>query len=81
MNKKFVILLILLVTNYNVFSQCVACKNVVESEIQNGNMSANGINNGIIYLMIFPYLLLMGIGFILYKNFKKMRKEHYIIEK
>jgi hypothetical protein len=47
------------------------CKAVVE----NGDSDmAEGINSGIIYLMIFPYLFLaLGIYF-LFKRFKKKEK-------
>ena len=41
------------------FSQCAMCKAVVE----NGDVSmAEGVNNGITYLMVFPYLLI-GVFF------------------
>lgn len=51
-----------------VSSQCAMCKAVVE----NGDSDlAEGINSGIIYLMIFPYLFLaLGIYFIV-KRYKK----------
>ncbi len=47
------------------------CKAVVES---GDEKMAEGINNGIIYLMIFPYLLMFVIGFLVYKKIKKSRK-------
>ncbi len=46
-------------------AQCAMCRAVLESE--EGNQSAKGINNGIIYLMVFPYLLIGGIGYAIYK--------------
>lgn len=49
-------------------AQCAMCKAVVES----GNPSeAEGLNSGILYLMIFPYLL---IGTLLYFIVKNKRK-------
>ncbi|WP_254713175.1 hypothetical protein [Polaribacter sp. HaHaR_3_91] len=46
------------------FSQCAMCKAVVE----NGDSSmAEGINNGITYLMVFPYLLVGLLLFVIYK--------------
>ena len=66
--KIFLILLFL--TNLS-FSQCAMCKAVVE----NGDSDmAEGINSGIIYLMIFPYLFLaLGI-YLLIKRFKNKEK-------
>jgi len=50
------------------------CKAVVESGIENGGLSAGGINTGILYLMFIPYALLSVFGFVLYKNYKKNKK-------
>lgn len=50
------------------YSQCAMCKAVVE----NGDSDlAEGINSGIIYLMIFPYLFLALGLFFLFKHYKK----------
>lgn len=50
-------------------AQCAMCKAVVES----GNASeAEGLNTGILYLMIFPYIL---IGALLYFIFRYKRKK------
>ncbi len=52
------------------FAQCAMCKAVVE---QGGEEMAEGINSGIIYLMVFPYLAI-GIGiYFLYRNWKKSK--------
>jgi hypothetical protein len=65
--KKEVLLLALLLVLAIVptDAQCAMCRAVLESE--EGNQSAKGINNGIIYLMVFPYLLVGGIGYAIYK--------------
>jgi hypothetical protein len=52
-------------------AQCAMCRAVLESE--EGNQAAKGINNGIIYLMVFPYLLVGGIGYAIYRMRKKAR--------
>lgn len=54
-------------------AQCSACRATVESQIQNGTMTANGINHGILYLMAIPYLLMVGVGYMLYQNYKKRK--------
>ncbi|TND09546.1 MAG: hypothetical protein FD123_1137 [Bacteroidetes bacterium] len=39
-------------------AQCAMCKAVVESDGSNGGSIISGINDGILYLMAVPYLLL-----------------------
>ena len=69
--KSVVIFLIVLFFSVNsVFAQCAMCKAVIE----NGDVDmAEGVNNGITYLMVFPYLLI-GILFITIYRYKKLSK-------
>ena len=53
-------------------AQCAMCRAVLESE--EGQETAKGINDGIIYLMAIPYLLIGGIAFFIYKKFNKAKK-------
>lgn len=54
-------------------TQCAMCRAVLESE--EGQGVAEGINNGIIYLMAIPYILVSGVGFFIYwKYFKSGQK-------
>ena len=50
-------------------AQCAMCRAVLESE--EGQKAAEGINDGIIYLMIIPYVLIGGLGYIIYKKLKQ----------
>ncbi len=50
-------------------AQCAMCRAVLESA--DNQSIAQGINDGIIYLMIFPYLAIGGIGFFIYRSYKK----------
>ena len=51
-----------------VFGQCAMCRAVLES---NGdNAVAEGINNGIVYLMAIPYILVGALIFIVYRKMK-----------
>ena len=58
-------------TTYS-YSQCAMCRAVLESE--DGQNSAEGINNGIMYLMIIPYILIAGVGFAIYYKFFREKK-------
>ena len=50
-------------------TQCAMCRAVLESE--EDNSTAKGINNGIKYLMVIPYLLVGGVFYMIYKSRKK----------
>ena len=49
----------------SVEAQCSMCRAVLESE--EGQATAKGINDGIVYLMAMPYLLVGGVGFVVYR--------------
>lgn len=52
-------------------AQCAMCRAVLESE--ESQTAAEGINDGIVYLMAIPYLLVAGIAFFIYKRFNKQK--------
>jgi hypothetical protein len=45
------------------------CRAVLESEA--GQSTAKGVNDGIVYLMVIPYVLIGGLALFLYKYLKK----------
>ena len=69
LNKnKVLIFILLLIVSFEAQSQCSMCRAVLESE---GDKSvAEGINNGIVYLMAFPYLLVGGLGYYIYRTYR-----------
>jgi len=69
MKLKFVLLIILFLLADAMFGQCAMCRAVLESE--EGQASAKGINDGIVYLMAIPYIVVFSIAFIIYRKFKK----------
>lgn len=54
-------------------TQCAMCRAVLESE--EDNSTAQGINNGIKYLMIIPYILVGGVFYFVYKSRKNTADE------
>ena len=48
------------------------CRAVLESE--EGQTAAEGINDGIVYLMAIPYILVAGIGYFIYRKYKTLKK-------
>ena len=64
----FVLIFTLFLVPQCIEAQCAMCRAVLESE---GNTSsAEGINNGIVYLMAIPYLLIAGVFYFVYKKMK-----------
>ena len=53
-------------------AQCAMCKQAVTSNIEGGEgkVVGRGLNEGILYLMSIPYLVLGGIGYMVWKNWK-----------
>ena len=58
MKNKIILLItiaVLLIT-IDVNAQCAMCKAVVETNLESGDTKGMGLNNGILYLMAFPYI-------------------------
>lgn len=54
-------------------AQCAMCRAVLESE--EGQSTAEGVNDGIMFLMSIPYLLVAGISFLIYWKFFRKKNE------
>lgn len=68
--KRFItiLLVLLLLLPETAEAQCAMCRAVLESE--DNVAAAEGINNGIMYLMAIPYVL---VGVLFYFVYKKMK--------
>ena len=61
------------------YSQCAMCRATVESNVGTGKGHnhepesdvGSGLNTGILYLMVIPYILIGTVGFLWYKNSRK----------
>lgn len=68
-------LVLLMVLSIDVEAQCAMCKAVLESNMQSGEDAlGKGINEGIIYIMFVPYILMAVAGYFTYKHIKKINK-------
>lgn len=72
MKKSVFLFLTLLFLSQKSLAQCAMCKAVVESN-EAGATLASGLNAGIVYLMMFPYLLIAGVAFVVYKSRQQKR--------
>lgn len=66
--KRYRFLGILMLLSMNTSAQCAMCRAVLESEA--GQQTAKGVNDGIVYLMIIPYVMIGGLAFFLYRYLK-----------
>ncbi|NND16705.1 MAG: hypothetical protein HKN89_10335 [Eudoraea sp.] len=69
MIKKLFLVGIIILAPLVSSAQCAMCRAVIESG--QDNSLAEGINNGIVYLMAIPYIL---IGVLFYFIFRKARQ-------
>ena len=70
MHKRILFFIILVAISISSNAQCAMCKAVVE----NGDVDmAEGVNNGITYLMIFPYILVGILLFAIYRYKKQLK--------
>jgi hypothetical protein len=74
MKHKVVFLLFTVFFFFKGNAQCAMCRAVLESE--EGQSTAQGVNDGIMYLMAIPYLLIAGISFAIYWKFFRGNKEN-----
>lgn len=81
---KYLVVLILTITlafSFNAaYSQCAMCRSTVESNVGTGSGNnapesevGKGINAGILYLMIIPYILVGTLGFLWYQSNRKKK--------
>ena len=71
MKKYLLIIILLLLFVVDVQAQCAMCKSVVESNMENGDTIGGGLNDGILYLMVMPYISLGLIAFFWLRHNKK----------
>lgn len=73
-HKGFYFLLCFFLYTLSSQSQCAMCRAALESE--EGGVQAQAINDGIVYLMVIPYVLVAAAAFAIYKiKFAKKKEE------
>jgi hypothetical protein len=64
----FILIAILIIVPFEANAQCAMCRAVLESE--STGKAAEGINNGIVYLMAIPYVLVGGLFYFIYRKMR-----------
>lgn len=62
------VIVMLLLPLIDAEAQCAMCRAVLESE--SSGKAAEGINNGIVYLMAIPYVLVAGLFYFIYRKMR-----------
>ncbi len=63
--------MVLLVFSVSANAQCAMCRAALGGE--DNNVQAQAVNDGIVYLMLIPYILVAVIGFAVYKLYSKKK--------
>lgn len=75
MIKKILYTFCFILLSTYTFSQCSLCRVVTETgRNDNGTLMAQGINDGILYLIAVSYLIFFTVAFIIYRQYKKDNK-------
>jgi hypothetical protein len=81
MKKIWFTLLLLLTQISGVLAQCAMCRSSVESTFSNGRyVNGSGLNTGILYLLVTPYLLVAVLGYLWYRSSRKEQARRLSIE-
>ncbi len=72
----FAYILLVLINTTDTLAQCAMCRATIENNVSNGDVGIGaGLNFGILYLFVMPYLLIGLIGYLWYKNSKTNEKK------
>lgn len=73
LKSKVVYILFSIFYSLNTQAQCAMCRASLESE---GNtMKAEAVNDGIVYLMVIPYVLVGIVGVVVYRMYTKKKQQ------
>lgn len=76
--KSFFVVTVLFLTAIasSVQAQCAMCRSTLENNFSNGNPGIGaGINTGILYLLVLPYLAVMVLGYFWFKSSRNAQQE------
>lgn len=74
LSKKVIFFLLFsLIFSASANAQCAMCRAVLETE--EGGIKAEAVNDGIVYLMVIPYILVGILGYAIYRMKTKKKPE------
>lgn len=82
MKKVILSIILLMISASTTFAQCAMCRATVSSNLSEGRgMIGTGLNFGIVYLLVMPYLLVATLIYIYFKVGKKNLAEKLALQK
>lgn len=63
-------IVLMLIAGVGLIAQCPMCRIAAESNLEHGGTAGQGLNTGILYMLSMPYLIVMLIGYLWYRNKK-----------
>jgi hypothetical protein len=73
--KTTLLIILVMAVAHVAFSQCAMCTEVADEATKNGSSAGDGINKGVLYLFLSPYLIVATIGFIWWRSRRKAQAE------
>lgn len=70
--KKFILGICIFLLGISANAQCAMCRAALSGD--SNTKRAEAVNDGIVYLMVIPYLLVFIIGYLIYKMYTKKKK-------
>ncbi len=72
---QILLILALLIVAIDASAQCAMCSAVADEAIRNGSSQGAGLNKGVLYLFVTPYLLVATIGIYWWRRKLKAQTE------
>ena len=72
--RILVMMVLILAVAHVAYSQCAMCTEVADEATKNGSSAGDGINKGVLYLFLSPYLVVGTIGFIWWRSRRKAQQ-------
>lgn len=71
----FALMLLAFLLPFEAMAQCAMCKGAAEANLRQGGGDPAGLNNGILYMLSVPYLLVGAIGYWWWRNRQPEREQ------
>lgn len=73
MRRFYIITIVTFLYGLSANAQCAMCRAQLES--MEDNTVAEGINDGIVYLMLLPYILMAAVAYLIYRSLKQKKNK------
>lgn len=71
-----VIILALLFTADTTLAQCAMCKGAAQTNMAAGGTDGSGLNAGIMYMFLSPYIIVATIGYLWWRRQKQVEEQN-----